>query len=320
MGSLDLPDQPDSPRSAECSGVHGADRPTPKPREMPDPDERGRVYEAMRAHVAETRAAETRADVSAETRDEPGGSYWDKVPGFLDQAAGYLKRWSAERRAKPDRSDDPAGSFRSDGGFCLTPERHAEAVAAIDRVRKAEPGLSADMQAVERENRHGGWLEGLEFRLKGGDRLKEKVAEGLTTTGPDARPEEILQQVPDAIRYTFSFRLESYTGAYFDIKERLENLGYEMYQSKNSWSAAEYKGVNTRWVTQEGQRFEVQFHTAESFHAKQCVTHDAYERIRNPLISAEERRELEAFQCEVSSRIQVPEDADSIPDFKKEGF
>jgi len=176
------------------------------------------------------------------------------------------------------------------------------------------------MQAVERENRHGGWLEGLEFRLKGDDRLKEKLAEGLTTIGPDARPEEILQQVPDTIRYTFCFALESYARACFDIKERLENRGYEMYQSKNSWSADEYKGVNTRWVTQEGQRFEVQFHTAESFHAKQCVTHDAYERIRNPLTSAEERRELEAFQREVSSWIQVPEDADSIPDFKKEGF
>ena len=44
----------------------------------------------------------------------------------------------------------------------------------------------------------------------------------------------------------------------------------------------EYKGINTRWVTQEGQRFEVQFHTSESFHAKQNVTHDAYERLRNP--------------------------------------
>jgi hypothetical protein len=114
--------------------------------------------------------------------------------------------------------------------------------------------------------------------------------------------------------------LERYTKGYFDIKERLESLGYEMYQSKNSWDAAEYKGVNTRWVTQEGQCFEVQFHTPESFHAKQCVTHDAYERIRNPLTSAEERRELEVFQCEVSSWIQSPEDADNIPDFKKKGF
>ena len=40
-----------------------------------------------------------------------------------------------------------------------------------------------------------------------------------------------------------------------------ENRGHEMYYSKNWWANSEYKGVNTRWVTAEGQRFEVQFHT-----------------------------------------------------------
>ena len=63
---------------------------------------------------------------------------------------------------------------------------------------------------------------------------------------------------------------------------RLESCGHKMYQSKNSWGEVEYKGINTRWVTQEGQRFEVQFHTPESFHAKQNITHEpAFERIRN---------------------------------------
>ena len=312
MEALDLPSKPEEPGRAEHTGDRGAAR--PKARDLPDPDERGRLYEAMRAHV------------SAETRDEAGpgrprdGSYWDEAPGFLDRAEGYRTRWPAERQPAPDRSADPPGSFRSHGGFYLSPERHAEAVAAIGRVREAESAISADMRTVEQENRHGGRLEGFEHRLKGNDRLKEKVAEGLATIGPDARPEEILQQVPDAIRYTFCLRTETYSKGYYAIKERLESLGYEMYQSKNSWGAAEYKGVNTRWVNEEGQHFEVQFHIPESFHAKQCVTHSAYERIRSPLTSDEERRELEAFQCEVSSWIRVPEGADGIPYFKKEGF
>jgi hypothetical protein len=46
-----------------------------------------------------------------------------------------------------------------------------------------------------------------------------------------------------------------------------------VYYSKNYWTDAEYKGINTRWVTAEGQRFEVQFHTPDSFHAKHQVTH-----------------------------------------------
>ena len=305
MGALDLPPEPEeADRDRDRDRDREAGR--PKARDLPEPGERGRVYEAMRAHV------------SAETRHEPGGSYQDEVPGFLQRAADHLRRWPEERRPAPDRSADSPGSFRSAGGY-LGPERHAEVIAEGRRIREAEPRISADMRTVERENEQGGWLAGLKFCLKGEDRLKEKVAEQQAAE-PDKMLSEILRRVPDAIRYTFCFEPGNYVEGYYDIKERLENLGYEMYQSRNSWDAAEYKGINTRWVTADGQRFEVQIHTAEGFHAKQRVTHDAYERIRNPLTSYEERRELEAFQCEVSSWITVPSGATDIPDFRKEGF
>jgi hypothetical protein len=93
-----------------------------------------------------------------------------------------------------------------------------------------------------------------------------------------------------------------------------------MYQSTNYWADPEYKGINTRWITQPGQRFEVQFHTPESFHAKQHVTHEAYERLRNPQTTADERRELEDYECEVSSHLPVPDGAAEILDFKMKGF
>jgi hypothetical protein len=47
--------------------MSGADRPTLKPRELPDPDERGRVYEAMRAHASAEPAAES-SDAAAESQ------------------------------------------------------------------------------------------------------------------------------------------------------------------------------------------------------------------------------------------------------------
>ena len=128
------------------------------------------------------------------------------------------------------------------------------------------------------------------------------------------------QLIPDAIRYTFCLETENYARGYDDIQEQMESRGYEMYLSKNSWDDTEYKGINTRRVTPDGQRFEVQFHTPESFHAKQHVTHSAYEQLRNPRTGDEERLELEAFQREVSSWIRVPDGATDIPDFKKEGF
>jgi hypothetical protein len=423
VGSLDLPDQPDE--------AGGTDRSAPKSRELPDPDERGRAYEAARAHVsAETPAEEspgqgpdaggqraykdevprfrdTRAEHGrpwlegpqaaadrsgdrpelpaatagaagrigeaermlsadaqaieqenkhagrlqgmehrlkgedrlnekspAETAEEPSRgqphdtadqrTYWDEVPRFQDMWNDHERRWPAERRAAVDRSDDPPWSYRSDGGFYLNAEQHAETTETIRKIRGAEPRISADMQAAEQENRYGGWIEGFQHRLKGEDRLKEKAAEELAAeqlkAGARKTPAEVVRQIPDAIRCTFCFERETYARGYYDIKERLESYGYEMYQSKNSWGGREYKGINTRWVTQEGHRFEVQFHTPESFHAKEYVTHKAYERIRNPLISDRERKELKEYQREVSSTIRTPDGATDIPDYEKKGL
>jgi hypothetical protein len=312
VGARDLPSEAEEPAPGDrASG--GADRPSA--REVADPDERGRAYEAVWAQV------------SAETRDgpEPGQpadgndrrSFWDEVPRFQKMWAEHQKDWPEAQRPAVDRTADPNGSYRSDGGFYLSPERHAETVAAFGRAREAEPTLSADVQRVERESRYGAWLEGFEFKLKGEDRFKEKIAERLEGK-PDKPSAEILRQVPDAIRYTFCVRGETYYRGYYDIKERLESRGYQMYESRNSWDAAEYKGINTRWVTPEGQRFEIQFHTPESFHAKHHITHGAYQRARNPLTTDDEREELKAFQGEVCSYVQAPEGARNIPDFKKE--
>ena len=301
MGALDLPSEPDVPGPAERYVEGGADR--PRTREQPGPEERERAYEAMPEHgYAETGDA-------AEPGRHPDGtgarSYWDEVPRFVDMWADHEKRWPRSP-APADRTDDPPGV-------------DAATTEAACRVREAEPGISADAQTIEQENDHGGWLEGFEFRVKEEDRLKEKIAEQIEAE-PGKSLSQILHKIPDAIRYTFCFQSDSYKQGYYDIKERLESRDHEMYYSRNWWSDPEYKGINTRWVSSSGQRFEVQFHTPESFHAKHYVTHGAYERIRDPATSRSELRELHAFQKEVSSRIPIPDGATDIPDFKKEGF
>jgi hypothetical protein len=302
VGSLDRPDQPDEPGRAEQADARGPDRPTPKPRELPDPDERGRAYEAMLAHFSGKTADE--ASPGRRTDGTERRSYWDEVPRFLEMRADLKRDWPARQRAAIDSSADPPGS-----------------ADAVVRVREAEPGVSAYAQAIEQENKdkYGGWLGGFEHRLKGEDRLKEKIADKLQVE-PSMTAAEALREIGDAMRYTFCFQPDNYTRGYYDIKERYESRGCEMYLSKNWWTNSEYKGVNTRWLTPEGHRFEVQFHTPESFHAKHHVTHTAYERIRDPATSDEERAEFRAFQREVSSWIRVPDGAADIPDYRKEGF
>jgi hypothetical protein len=313
-----LPDQPDEPRPVKHAHPDEAERLTPRSCEMPDPNERGRVYEAMRAHVSAETADEASPAGPPDESERP--DYWSRVGRFQDIWADHERRWPERQpTVEPGRPADPPGCYRSKGGFTMNPERHAETVEAIGRVRETEPAISADMRTIEKENSYGGWLAGFEHRIKGDDRLLEKVAE-QEAAEPDKSSSAILQKIPDALRFTFCVRSDNYTNGYYDVKARLEDQGYEMYQSANHWTDPEYKGINTRWMTSQGQRVEVQFHTPESFHAKQYVTHKAYERLRIPQIADEERRELEDFQGEVSSYIKVPEGAVGIPDFKKEGF
>ena len=299
MGSLD---QPDEPRRADKADMGGPDRSALKPRELPDPDERGRAYEATLAHLA----ANTADEGSSDRRPDRNGqrSYRDEVPRFLEMRADLERKWPARERASIDGSADPSGSAH-----------------AIARVGEVEKGVSAEVQAVEQENKegYGGWLEGFEHRIKGEDRLKEKIAEKIKAE-PRMSAAEALREIGDALRYTFCFQPENYTRGYYDIKERYESRGYEMYYSQNHWTDAEYKGINTRWVKAEGQRFEVQFHTPDSFHAKNEVTHVAYERIRDPATSRAELREWHAFQRQVCELIEIPDGATDIPSYRKEGF
>lgn len=248
-------------------------------------------------------------------------SYWTEVPRFMRMWGEHEDRWPMHEQpaARVDRSRDPDGSWRSDSNLFLSPDAHARTKDAINDVHKAEKPTTEQIHKIGHQNPYNGRLVGLDFRLKGDDRLKEKVAETLRDN-PGATPSEVVPAVPDAIRYTFCLDSKSYTAGYWDIKRRLEESGYRMYSSRNSWEAAEYKGINTRWITPQNQRFEIQFHTRESHHAKQEVTHKAYERIRNPLTSRSEIKKLRAFQREVSSWIPVPEGATGIPDYKREGF
>ncbi len=185
MGFLDLPDQPDEPGRPERASASGADRPTPRPRELPDPDERGRAHEVMRAHASAETAGESSAAAGESQHDQQADAagqrgYRDEAPRFMDMWADHERRWPERLRRATDLPTEAPTPHHRDGGLRPSPERQAETAEAISRVREAEPGLSADAQAIEQESKGtcGGWLEGFEHRLKGEDRLLAKVAKG----------------------------------------------------------------------------------------------------------------------------------------------
>jgi hypothetical protein len=347
--SLDRPGQPSVPDQSDAPETPSRLRPTTSQRDLPPTLDRGDQTELADAgrwskaglrqrlehlppgHPSSLRSddpegAEARglrqpedARISSGAADSIKQNYWSEVPRFLRAWADHLRRWPAERvTAIVDRTRDPAGSWRGDGNQYLDPDQHAQTKYEIESVKRREETITQRMAEITRDNTCGGRLEGLTFRCKHDERLKEKTAEKIRAE-PDRTPAQAIRAISDAIRYTLCLEPSNYANGYWDFKLRLESSGYRMIYSKNHWlDDPEYKGINTRWASPDDQRFEVQFHTPESYHAKQEVTHTAYERSRNPLTGRSERREIEMFQQEVGMFITVPSDIDNIPDNKEE--
>ena len=184
---------------------------------------------------------------------------------------------------------------------------------AYEKVREIERGtVTPAMKRIEAEDpeRH---LAGLENRLKGKDRLAEKVYEAMTERVRTV--DQALATIKDAIRYTFCYSDDRYAEGVDADCERLERAGFRSVDRRNSWAAEEYKGINTRWwVPGTVQLFEVQFHTEASLAAKE-ETHWAYEKLREPATSKTEQESLSAYQREVTTRIPTPPGALDIPDY-----
>lgn len=252
--------------------------------------------------------------------DDPDLTYWQQVERFDALWERHVARWpgapgkTAQDRARPD---DPAGCWRGAGGRYLSPEQNAEADEAIGWLRAPEREVTAVLLAVQQDNAHGARLEGLDHRLKGVQRLKEKIADALAAE-PGSSVADVVAEIDDAVRYTYSCEPQNYTRGWEEVAQRLEAAGYRAFYRENHWlHDSEYKGINTRWQTPDGGTFELQFHTLESFDAKENRTHCSYERLRLPTTDRPEQRALHRYQRVVSTAIVVPDGALGIASMRK---
>jgi hypothetical protein len=299
--------------------------------------EQGQPREADKPREPRPQEADLSARLERLPPGHPSSPYHDdgtRKPPPLD-----LSRYELPIPDEPDLSADsdlplaeqsrtaPDGSWHWRGQE-LNPERSLIADQAISRCRDQEGrdangnygdrGLTPAMRCIEAKLEHGHLVEGTEkFALKDPDRFKEKLAK-LIDRFPDTDPHELAAGIPDGIRYTLILDFDHYTDTVEIGHTQLLDAGYERIETKPSWDSEEYKGINSRWrEPSDGVMFEVQFHTQESWEAKQ-KTHAAYEKIEAPGTSVEEVERLRAYQRRVSAEVRVPSGALEIRPYKKE--
>ena len=308
-GDADVPPDDDSDRRDEPDGA--ADRAGNTPAETRTRQE---YYSELRVTVSREESVAARR---VEAEEEAVSEEWqEKLAESRWMWSEYQSKWPPAERPAVDRSADSPGSWQGDRGRSLDSADNSRVDAECDRIAKREEDkISPAMRAIESQDPDR-CLVGFEDRLKGRDRIKEKIYDRIKLLKNS--PEEAVSLVSDTIRYTFQYRDSRYTQGVWTDVERLKGEGFELYKLKNYWSDDQYKGINSTWIEPDtGQRFEVQFHTRISFEAKQ-LTHTAYERVRSKQADAFEELVLEAFQTKVTADVPVPPGAADIPDYRKE--
>jgi hypothetical protein len=179
-------------------------------------------------------------------------------------------------------------------------------------------GLTPALRRIEAQLDHGTLVPDTEkFALKSPNRFKEKLAK-LTARYPERGSEQLASAIHDGIRYTFIIDPQAYVAGVHAAEQKLSAEGYRLQLRKPSWDDPDYKGVNSRWLDPgTGARFEVQFHTPESWEAKQ-LTHGLYEKLVDPRITPEQRSRLDDEQRKITARITIPEGATGIAHYRAE--
>lgn len=179
-----------------------------------------------------------------------------------------------------------------------------KAVGIYDKAVERAPGYDNLIKDVG--NNTGMKTAGLEYSVKSKDSYLRKVETNYLNG-------KVNYEVKDINRYTLigdSDNLTDKTLKSFDV---ICEKGYNISEVKNTWyDGSSYKGINTVIRDSEGNPFELQFHTQESFALKNGKLHELYEKQRVLQENSTEWLELQEEMIELSKMISNPKKINQI--------
>ena len=215
-GDADMPpdDHPDRRDDQDGAGDHAARAGNARA----ETRTRQEYYADLRVTVSKEESAVAR-QVTAE--EQAAAEDWqEKVAESRWMWGEYQRKWPPAERPAVDRSKDPAGSWRVDRNRVLDGADNSRVDTECDRIAKREEEkISPALRAIESQDPDRR-LVGFEHRLKGRDRIKEKVYDRWKLL---CSAEEAVSVVSDTIRYTFQYREARYTqGVWTEIWNALK--------------------------------------------------------------------------------------------------
>lgn len=176
---------------------------------------------------------------------------------------------------------------------------------AYNRIIKSEPAITEDLLKISNDT--GVKMVGLDYRIKTMDSFLRKVEKESGHSLEARAISDTIGTTNDVIRYTYQDSALTLVNSYKDVTRALEAKGYVIETVKNFWLSKgnPYNGINCTFRTPEGQKFEVQFHTPESYDVKDRM-HKDYEAWRVLKSSSAEAVTLRRKMMEQSQGMEVP--------------
>jgi hypothetical protein len=128
-------------------------------------------------------------------------------------------------------------------------------------------------------------------------------------------PDKAAGTINDSLRYTMEIPTEGHTDRVKGIVKDMEKQGLTPVPNgdKNYWEHPDkmYKGLNFVMQDKEGFKYELQFHTKESYDTKSKI-HGKYQEFRSPGTSAARKAELKAQMQAAWELVPVPKGIETI--------
>lgn len=153
----------------------------------------------------------------------------------------------------------------------------------------------------------GALLVGLDNRIKALASLKRKLGDALVLA-PELSLQEAAEQIYDVLRFTVVADADRYKVIRDAVLAELQRHGADVESQNNRWAGPGYRGINVRLTWGVDRRFEVQFHTRQSYQAAKS-TRGQYEELRRAETSVQRAEELTTAIEATFAEVPVPPEA-----------
>ena len=310
----DGPDEPSHRRRPDDPRPPGTAPSLPLDRTSLDAVHRANRAQVEQIYAAHRESAGDGAGGAAADGDADHDPWSEALPSLRAAWEEHEDRYPERERVTPQTHMD--GSWSSGETRRLTPEQNTEATKACADIHdEGERVILPALRQIEAADPHRPWQAwNTCSKERIASRRRSPSGFGITRTCLLGKPPPKYRMPCDSRSHTVSritptvfWQMSNACRGWLRAREVEEPVGERSVQGRQQPVARPETGL----------RFEVQFHTPQSREAKE-LTHQAYERLRDPLTSKAEETELEAYQRRVNALVKRPPDVFRIEDYPPE--